>query len=91
MLNGGEFVGGVYSGFGVSSGFFVFVIVGLGEYVIIYIYIDVLGCIVNCIFIIIVIVVVLVELGDFVWLDENQNGLQDVGELGLGGVQVILE
>ena len=30
------------------------------------------------------------EIGDFVWLDENDNGLQDVGEPGLLGVTVEL-
>ncbi len=29
-------------------------------------------------------------LGDFVWLDTNKNGVQDVGESGLGGVTVNL-
>lgn len=29
-------------------------------------------------------------IGDRVWVDENQNGIQDEGELGLEGVQVIL-
>ena len=30
------------------------------------------------------------EIGDYVWLDENDNGLQDGGELGLLGVEVEL-
>ncbi|MEZ4884190.1 MAG: SdrD B-like domain-containing protein [Chitinophagales bacterium] len=30
------------------------------------------------------------SLGDFVWLDENGNGIQDVGEEGIEGVQVTL-
>ncbi|MCB9390154.1 MAG: carboxypeptidase regulatory-like domain-containing protein [Acidimicrobiia bacterium] len=29
-------------------------------------------------------------IGDFVWLDANENGLQDDGELGLGGIEVVL-
>lgn len=29
-------------------------------------------------------------IGDFVWLDSNQNGIQDDGEIGLGGVTVRL-
>ena len=29
-------------------------------------------------------------LGDFVWADSNNNGLQDSGELGIGGVTVTL-
>ncbi|NJN65929.1 MAG: hypothetical protein HC884_04035 [Chloroflexaceae bacterium] len=32
----------------------------------------------------------LVSLGDFVWLDENRNGLQDEGEFGVEGVTVEL-
>ncbi len=30
------------------------------------------------------------SIGDFVWLDANQNGIQDGGELGIGGVSVAL-
>ena len=33
---------------------------------------------------------ILASLGDTVWLDENQNGLQDSNELGVPGVQVTL-
>ncbi|MFD0796836.1 SdrD B-like domain-containing protein [Maribacter chungangensis] len=29
-------------------------------------------------------------LGDFVWLDENQNGLQDTGEIGVNGITATL-
>ncbi len=90
-LNGGEPAGGVYSGPGVSSGLFVPATAGPGEHVITYTYTDVSGCTANCTFTITVIAAALAELGDFVWLDENQNGLQDAGEPGLGGVQVILE
>ncbi|RKP57116.1 hypothetical protein D7Z26_03800 [Cohnella endophytica] len=35
-------------------------------------------------------VIELSKLGDFVWLDQNGNGIQDPGELGLNGVQVEL-
>jgi hypothetical protein len=31
------------------------------------------------------------ELGDFVWYDKNQNGLQDAGEAGIAGVTVRLK
>lgn len=31
------------------------------------------------------------KLGDFVWLDENENGLQDDGEPGVAAVEVILQ
>ena len=31
-----------------------------------------------------------VTIGDYVWVDANGNGIQDNGEAGLGGVQVIL-
>ena len=31
------------------------------------------------------------SLGNYVWLDENSNGLQDVGEPGLAGVRVMLK
>lgn len=31
------------------------------------------------------------KLGDFVWLDENENGLQDSGEPGVAAVEVILQ
>ena len=31
------------------------------------------------------------KLGDFVWFDENENGLQDPGEPGVGGIPVILQ
>ncbi|NRB63543.1 MAG: T9SS type A sorting domain-containing protein [Saprospiraceae bacterium] len=31
------------------------------------------------------------KLGDFVWLDTNENGLQDAGEPGVSNVQVILQ
>lgn len=30
------------------------------------------------------------SIGDFVWLDNNKNGLQDAGEVGLGGVDILL-
>ncbi len=30
------------------------------------------------------------KLGDFVWLDENRNGLQDTGEPGIPGMSVVL-
>ena len=30
------------------------------------------------------------SIGDFVWEDENRNGIQDAGELGIGGVTVTL-
>lgn len=31
------------------------------------------------------------SIGNFVWLDANQNGIQDVGETGISGVNVTLE
>lgn len=31
------------------------------------------------------------KLGDFVWFDENENGLQDTGEPGVAAVEVILQ
>ncbi len=30
------------------------------------------------------------SIGDFVWLDANQNGIQDPGEMGVEGIQVLL-
>lgn len=30
------------------------------------------------------------SLGDYVWFDQNQNGQQNLGEPGIGGVTVIL-
>ncbi len=33
---------------------------------------------------------VVLSIGNFVWEDENQNGIQDEGEMGVGGVIVIL-
>ena len=31
------------------------------------------------------------ELGDFVWFDENENGIQDIGESGIEGVEIEVE
>jgi len=31
------------------------------------------------------------NIGDFIWLDSNGNGIQDTGESGIGGVKVILK
>ena len=31
------------------------------------------------------------KIGDFVWLDENENGVQDNGESGMEGVEILLE
>lgn len=33
----------------------------------------------------------LAMIGDTVWLDQNRNGLQDINEVGIGGVQVIAQ
>ena len=30
------------------------------------------------------------SIGDYVWLDENANGIQDLGETGINGLQVTL-
>lgn len=31
------------------------------------------------------------SIGDYVWFDENKNGIQDPGEKGIGGIKVILQ
>jgi hypothetical protein len=91
VLNGGAPSGGVYNGAGVSNGSFDPAAAGPGAHPITYTYTDEAGCTNRCTFTITVAAAALSELGDFVWLDENQNGLQDAGEPGLPGVQVILE
>ncbi|MEQ8702785.1 MAG: SdrD B-like domain-containing protein [Phaeodactylibacter sp.] len=89
-LSGGAPAGGIYSGPGLSNGVFDPLAAGTGAHVVTYTFTDVAGCTASCSFTLTV-SAAFAELGDFVWLDANQNGLQDAGESGLPGVQVILE
>ncbi|MEQ8702945.1 MAG: SdrD B-like domain-containing protein, partial [Phaeodactylibacter sp.] len=90
-LSGAMPSGGVYSGAGVSDGLFAPAVAGVGVHELTYTYTDAAGCARICTFTITVTPALIAELGDFVWLDVNQNGQQDSGEPGLPGVEVILE
>ncbi len=37
------------------------------------------------------VIVTVCGMGDFVWYDDNRNGIQDVGEAGVAGIPVVLE
>ncbi len=89
-LEGAAPAGGTYSGAGVEDGRFDPGAAGPGGHTLTYQFTDSLGCTASCSFSMEV-TAAAATLGDFVWLDENRNGLQDAGEEGLEGMAVVLE
>jgi hypothetical protein len=89
-LSGGSPEGGIYAGPGVNGNVFDPEVAGAGVHVLTYTYTGAAGCLASCTFMVTV-TSEGTEVGDFAWLDLNQNGLQDPGEPGLPGITVILE
>lgn len=90
VLEGAVPAGGTFSGAGVADSLFDPATAGPGVHALTYTFTDDLGCTASCGFTVEVLPAT-ATLGDFAWLDENRDGLQDAGEPGLPGMQVILE